>query len=364
VTSPKVWAALGAAVVTAIAGATAAVVLTSSGNAATSSAQAPAATAAVEKGRLSDVVSQFGTLAYRARSDGSPYSVTNQSGGIYTKLPDAGERARCGDALYRVDDKPVLLLCGSTPAYRSLAEGDSGRDVAELNANLVELGYTTRARLEPSPDRFGAETAAALSRLQRAAGAEPAGSLDLGDAVFLPGPVRIAHVRGELGGMAPPGAQVMDATSATLEVQVALDPSHEGAVEKGDPARITLPGNRSVTGKVERVGNVAVPAGQDTNAGAASIPLSIALDDPQSARGLDWAPVQVEITTAGVASALSVPVTALVGMPGGGLAVELERPGGRRELIAVKLGLFDTADGRVQVDGRLREGDRVVVPPA
>ena len=32
---------------------------------------------------------------------------------------------------------PVLLLCGSTPAYRSLSEGDSGRDVAELNANLV-----------------------------------------------------------------------------------------------------------------------------------------------------------------------------------------------------------------------------------
>jgi hypothetical protein len=28
----------------------------------------------------------------------------------------------------------------------------------------------------------------------------------------------------------------------------------------------------------------------------------------------------------------------------------------------VKLGLFDTADGRVQVEGDLREGDHVVVP--
>ncbi len=361
---PKAWAAVGAVVVTALAAATGTVVLRSSGNAATSAAPAPVATARVEKGRLSDVVSQFGTLTYRARPDGSPYSVINQSRGIYTELPDAGDRARCGDVLYRVDDKPVLLLCGSTPAYRSLTAGDSGRDVAELNANLVELGYTTRARLEPSPGRFGSETSAALSRLQRAAGAEPAGSLVLGDAVFLPGPVRTAQVKGELGGIARPGAHVLDATSATLEVQVALDPSQQGAVEKGDPARVTLPGNRSVTGKVDRVGSVAVPAGQDTNAGGASIPLSIALDDPQSARGLDWAPVQVEITTAGVASALSVPVTALVGMPGGGIAVELERPGGRRQLTAVKLGLFDTADGRVQVDGRLREGDRVVVPGA
>jgi hypothetical protein len=70
----------------------------------------------------------------------------------------------------------------------------------------------------------------------------------------------------------------------------------------------------------------------------------------------------VEITTKGVQSALSVPVTAIVGKSGGGFAVEAVRAGGRRELVAVKLGLFDTAGGRVQVEGDLREGDRVVVP--
>ena len=61
-------------------------------------------------------------------------------------------------------------------------------------------------------------------------------------------------------------------------------------------------------------------------------------------------------------NALSVPVTALVGKSGGGFAVEVVRAGGRRELVAVKLGLFDTAAGRVQVEGDLREGDHVVVP--
>ena len=63
-----------------------------------------------------------------------------------------------------------------------------------------------------------------------------------------------------------------------------------------------------------------------------------------------------------VESALSVPVTALVGKSGGGFAVEVVRAGGRRELVAVKLGLFDTAGGRVQVEGDLHEGDQVVVP--
>ena len=70
----------------------------------------------------------------------------------------------------------------------------------------------------------------------------------------------------------------------------------------------------------------------------------------------------MEITTEGVENALSVPVTALVGKSGGGFAVEVVRAGGRRELVAVKLGLFDTAGGRVQVEGELGEGDQVVVP--
>jgi multidrug efflux pump subunit AcrA (membrane-fusion protein) len=134
-------------------------------------------------------------------------------------------------------------------------------------------------------------------------------------------------------------------------------------VVPGDVAHITLPGNTSVTGKVDRLGTVAqVPAAQNNSAGQATIPALISLDNPDKARGLDMAPVRVEITTKGVEDALSVPVTALVGKTGGGFAVEVVRAGGRRELVLVKLGLFDTAGGRVQVDGDLHEGDQVVVP--
>ena len=70
----------------------------------------------------------------------------------------------------------------------------------------------------------------------------------------------------------------------------------------------------------------------------------------------------MDITTKGVDNALSVPVTALVGKSGGGFAVELVRDLGRRELVAVTLGLFDTGGGRVQVEGGLRAGDAVAVP--
>jgi peptidoglycan hydrolase-like protein with peptidoglycan-binding domain len=359
----KTWA-VAAAVVLVAAAATAGVVAMVNAEQASPAAQEPPVnTATVERGKLSDMVSQYGTLTYRARPDGSPFAVINRARGTYTKLPNAGERIDCGAVLYRVNDKPVLLLCGSTPAYRSLSQGASGPDVTELNANLVHLGYTTRAQLDPSSGHFGSETASALEKLQSKLGENQTGSLGLGRAVFLPESVRIATVTGQLGGTAQPGAQVAQATSGTLEVQLALDPSQQDEVKTGDRAQITLPSNTAVTGRVDRLGRVAqVPAGQDNNAGGATIPAFISLDHPEQARGLDKAPVQVNITTKGVESALSVPVTAIVGRSGGGFAVEVVRADGRRELVAVKLGLFDTAGGRVQVEGDLRVGDQVVVP--
>jgi hypothetical protein len=228
----------------------------------------------------------------------------------------------------------------------------------DASGSLHELGYDADAGVGVDPDDndFTWETEEALEELQDDKGLNETGALDVDDAVFLPESARIAKVTGELGGSASPGARVAQATSDTLEVQVELEASQQGVVKEGDRAEITLPGNKSVKGKVDRLGRVAqAPAGQDDDVGDATIPASISLDKPRQASGLDKAPVQVDITTEGVKSALSVPVTALVGNSGGGFAFEVVREGGRGELVAVKLGLFDTASGRVEVE---RDGDR------
>jgi multidrug efflux pump subunit AcrA (membrane-fusion protein) len=289
--------------------------------------------------------------------------VINQARGTYTQLPEAGSKVECGDVLYRVDEKPVLLLCGIVPAYRSLRIGDVGEDVRQLNRNLHALGDDAGIDINPNDNTFTARTAKALDMLQRARGITVTGALAIGDSVFLPESVRIAKVIGDPGGSAESGAHVLDATSDTPEVQLAFDPSQQGVLKAGDPAQITLPGNTSVTGTVDRIGNVAqVPAGQNANALAATIPAYIRFDHPEAAHGFDGAPVQVSIATQGVEDVLSVPVTALVGKAGGGFAVEIVRSDGRRDLVAVTLGLFDTSGGRVQVGGDLAEGDHVVVP--
>ena len=360
----KRWVPAAATVALVAAVAIGVVVATSGDGRPSAAAQASALnTATVDRGTLSDMVSQYGILSYRARPDGSPYGVINRAGGTYTELPSAGDEVECGAVLYRVNNRPVLLLCGPLPAYRSLSEGESGPDVAALNANLVHLGYATRKQLDPSSRDFSSATAAALEKLQARSGEDRTGSLALGQAVFLPGSVRIARVTGELGGSAQPGTQVAQATSDTLEVEVNLDPTQQREVKRGDHARITLPDNTSITGKVDRLGRVAqTQNSQDPNAGA-TIPAYISLDHPHRAHGLDQAPVQVAITTKGAENALSVPVTAIIGRSGGGFAVEVVGTNGRRDLVRVKLGLFDSAGGRVQVvEGALHEGEQVVVP--
>jgi hypothetical protein len=85
--------------------------------------------------------------------------------------------------------------------------------------------------------------------------------------------------------------------------------------------------------------------------------------DPGATGKWDQAPVQVGIATARVPSALVVPVTALLAQSGGGYAVEVVGPGTRNHLARVLLGLFDDADGLVQVTGSgLAAGQKVVVP--
>ena len=56
-------------------------------------------------------------------------------------------------------------------------------------------------------------------------------------------------------------------------------------------------------------------------------------------------------------------MTALLARSSGGYAVEVVGAGGAHRLVAVSLGLFDDADGLVQVTGsHLTAGQQVVVP--
>ena len=75
----KTWVLAGAAVLVAVAVTGGVVGMSSAQQTTQAAAEPPANTATVKMGKLSAMVSLDGTLTYRARSDGSPYSVINQA---------------------------------------------------------------------------------------------------------------------------------------------------------------------------------------------------------------------------------------------------------------------------------------------
>ena len=294
-----------------------------------------------------------GTLGF----EGS-FTVTANSPGIVTALPGVGQVISQGKPLYKVDSADIDLLYGNVPAYRDLSEDDTGSDVKELNTDLVALGYATSSQISAGSDYFSWETEAAVEKLQRAMGVKQDGTLHLGQVVFLPGALRVTTVPAVLGATA--AGPVLTGTSTTRQVTVQLDATEQAQVKAGDQVVITMPDNSTTPGTVSSIGTVATAgSGSDSSP---TVEITITPDDPAATGSLDQAPVQVSITTGSAASALVVPVTALLALAGGGYAVEVVGTGGVHALVPVGLGLFDDADGLVQVtDTRLRPGDVVVV---
>ncbi|MGH2903841.1 MAG: peptidoglycan-binding protein [Solirubrobacteraceae bacterium] len=293
-----------------------------------------------------------------ARSAAALYGQTS----TFTKLPAVGEIVKRGQSLYEIGGQPVLLLYGSVAPTRAFVAGMSGgSDVAELNANLDALGYGQGL----AGDEFTAGTEAAVRALQSARGASTTGELLLGSVVFESGSVRVTSVTPTVGSNVMPGP-VLAITSTARQVKMALDASQQGSVKVGDTVTITLPDNQTTPGKITYVSSVATSPSSSGHAGEEESAPTVEVDatptDPAATGHLDQAPVNVEITTESVENVLAVPVNALLALAGGGYAVEVAE-GGVHRLVAVTVGLFDDAEGVVQVSGQgLSTGQRVVVP--
>jgi len=365
-----------------------------------SAAAGPDATALapVTRRSLSSETSVNATLGYAGSYDvvvlsagggGSQPSSSGQGAGAgqqggsssavaFTALPGAGQVVRQGQSLYSVNGSPVVLLYGTVPAYRPLSEGTSGTDVRQLNADLVALKEATSSQLDPHSSYFSAATASALDGLEAKLGVAQTGILALGQAVFLPAAARVTSVSATVGSLAQPGAQVLQASSTTRQVTAQLDPTQQSDVTVGDRVTITLPNNQTTPGIVTSIGTVASTpsSGSSGSSGSSSsspgssgsgttptINVDVKPTHPPATGTLDQAPVQVTITTGTANNALVVPVDALIARASGGYAVEVADRGGRRRVVPVSLGLFDDADGLVQVSGTgLSAGQSVVVP--
>jgi peptidoglycan hydrolase-like protein with peptidoglycan-binding domain len=320
----------------------------------TASGKPPTGTATVTRQDLVSRTEVDGTLGYAGH-----VSVVGQIQGTVTSVPAVGTVIERGQSLYSVDNRPVPLLYGDVPAWRAMSEGTTGPDVRQLEENLVALGYATESELTVD-DRYTSATAAAVRRWQNALGVDQTGVVELGQAVFLPGAVRVSEIKAEKGSATAPGSPVLGATTTSRVVKIDLDAAKQSLVKVGDTVEVKLPGGRTTTGVISSVAGAVETRGQGEDARQV-IPVTVTLHDPAAAGNLDQAPVRVGITSESRKGVLTVPVNALLALAEGGYGVRVldGSPSGR--IVPVTTGLF--ARGLVEVSGDgLQEGMKVEVP--
>jgi peptidoglycan hydrolase-like protein with peptidoglycan-binding domain len=142
----------------------------------------------VERRNLVTSQDDSGKISYAGSS-----TIANRLEGTLTWVPAVGRVIYTGQKLFDVDNFPVTLMKGTTPAYRTLESSDpDGPDVQQLNTNLIDLGFNPDGIVDD--DEWQAATTAGVEAFQEANGVPETGKLTLGTVVFLRGAQRVASL--------------------------------------------------------------------------------------------------------------------------------------------------------------------------
>jgi hypothetical protein len=323
---------------------------------ATPSRTGPAKTVPVTRQTLTESVTLAGTLSY-----GATTPLTSTSAGTVTWLAEVGVTVRRGGVLLRSDEQPIVLLYGTLPMYRTLAEGMQGGDVRQFEQNLSALGYTGFT----VDDTFSASTTTAVKRWQKDLAIATTGTVDRSQVIYAPEAVRIAQQLVRVGASAT--GDVLAFTGNTKLVTVAADPGSVSWAVKDAKVTVTLPDGTSTGGAVTAVATATVQAaaghatsdGASPGTGGSTVQVTIAIADQKALGGLAEAPVDVRYVAHERKDVLTVPVDALLALREGGYGLEVV-DGASTRIVRVDAGLF--AGGRVEVSGdAITEGTLVGV---
>lgn len=338
-----VWLVLGV-VLMGVASAGALIWLNRSDSAPASGGSGPVATAVVERGTIAATQEWDGTLA-----SGELTTVNAWAQGTVTRLPDQGEPLERGDELYRLDERPVVLLYGAVPMYRELRPGDTGADADQLAANLTELGY-------------GGFTRADVRQWQAELGLAETGVVTPVDVVFVPEAGTVDSLRVGVGDRVSPGSPVIDLAGPEQVVNLQADVDDRKWFDTGAEVTVVLPSGAELPGtvggselaRVQTGGGEGMPAETET-----VVQVEVALSEPAPEDQVG-ASVGVVITTDEREDVLLVPVTALLALAEGGYGLEVVAGDGATAIVPVTTGLF--AGGMVEVESdEIAEGTVVGV---
>ncbi len=319
---------------------------------------APGATASVERTTLLREERLDGTLGYAG--GGSFFS---RSDGVLTWLPEEGAELSAGQRAWEVDGRPVILLRGDKPAYRTLEPGAKGPDVRQFEQALSELGYGGFT----VDDEYTQLTAEAVRRWQEnTEGLAVTGTVAPDQIWYSSGPVRVAGHEAAVGENVAPATPLLTTASTRQVVRMDLAVGDRDLVAEGDEVTVEMPDGGTVTGEVESVGDVARVEEDEAGTGREGKPtvevlISLETGDEGAEGFLDRAPVKVLARGEAREDVLAAPVGALIALSGGGYGLSVVDGDGGVEDVPVETGWF--SDGLVEVTGDgIDAGTEVVVP--
>lgn len=182
-----------------------------------------------------------GRVAINVRAQwGEVLAARNLVAGTVTQVsPISSEDVEAGTSLYAVDLSPVVVLQGSTPAFRTMQRGDRGADVAQLQEFLTEAGHLTGE----ADGTLGLRTTTAVRMWQRAAGMPVDGVVDRGEVLFvqqLPGRVVVDSQSISLGAQVTGGEQISILAEAPSFI-APISPTQAAAIPDEARVEVTAP---------------------------------------------------------------------------------------------------------------------------
>ncbi|MBP3222405.1 MAG: peptidoglycan-binding protein [Actinomycetaceae bacterium] len=120
----------------------------------------------------------------------SHYTTSNAIGvdGLITSIDNVNSFVLPGDILVSVNLRPVVVAQGDIPLFRSLKDGDTGKDVVQLRKFLCSLGHGKCS----TNDVYDSALYSMVKKWQKKLGIEQTGIVEPGDIVYVPSlPARV-----------------------------------------------------------------------------------------------------------------------------------------------------------------------------
>lgn len=290
---------------------------------------------------LTESFTAVGTLQFD-----EPLDVPTATSGTVLDVIAVGATLTSGDVLAVIDDRAVVWLDGSVPAWRTLERDDEGVDVLQLETALTALGFNDDESVTVD-EEYTSATEDMVETWQTSLGIAATGRVEHGAVVFGGDRNRVASVAFAAGDLVTPGDTLAAIGTAARVATLEAAPDEAVTLAVGDAVTLELPDRSMIDGSVAAL-----------DAGAESWMITVAFGADVTFPPADVTNVEMEWTRTVARGVVTVPSAALLRLDDGSYTVEVVNEDGSTTRVPVEIGA--SVGTRVEIASGLADGVSIV----